>query len=449
MSDTPPRHLQAATVIARAALLVGLALSAPACTSARRTIAGDGGGADRSSDVASDLPLADRATGDAGDGGLGGAAGNGSGGGTATGGMGMGGNGAGGVVGSGGAGGSGLGGAPGKTLGQACGTGTECASGRCVDAVCCSSASCATCQRCNVNGTGTCSNAPAGTADPACASTTANCMTGACNGAGACAPRAVGTLCGTACANTAGASVAGQWYSPTSTVRNKKCNGTTAGPAGCLVDSTSMTSCTAGLTCADASTCKTSCTTHSDCIFGYYCDAGTCVQEKALGAEPCSSAIECQSRACTGTQGRPTPHCELCLGQYSCPITTPNCQLAVGAVGCQPCQSSFQTCNSDGSENCHTGVCPANAPDCGTDNHCHCGTGAQCPYQGQICIGGQCKMGGLWPCVSATDCAYGTCANGACPPMPANSLCTYVFDGECVAGTTCTAVSGGTPAKCL
>ncbi len=41
-----------------------------------------------------------------------------------------------------------------------------CASGNCVDGVCCGSASCGSCQRCDLNGAGTCSAVPAGQPDP-------------------------------------------------------------------------------------------------------------------------------------------------------------------------------------------------------------------------------------------------------------------------------------------
>ena len=67
--------------------------------------------------------------------------------------------------------------------GAVCGSNTVCASGFCVDGVCCNVACAGTCTACNVAGNiGTCTNVPAGT-DPAneCAGATPNC-----NGNGAC-----------------------------------------------------------------------------------------------------------------------------------------------------------------------------------------------------------------------------------------------------------------------
>jgi hypothetical protein len=66
--------------------------------------------------------------------------------------------------------------------GVACTLGAECASGNCVDGVCCNSACGGTCMACNLAGSqGTCSNVPDNT-DPAneCVGATS------CNGAGAC-----------------------------------------------------------------------------------------------------------------------------------------------------------------------------------------------------------------------------------------------------------------------
>jgi hypothetical protein len=83
---------------------------------------------------------------------------------------------------------------------------------------------------------------------------------------------------------------------------------------------------------------------------------------------------------------------------------------------------------------CPTQTCPSNAPDCGADHHCHCGTGAQCPSAGQICVSGQCKMAGQWPCINSGDCAYGTCTGGVCPQTSSGQLCTGVLDSECSTG---------------
>ncbi len=326
-----------------------------------------------------------------------------------------------------------------KPQGTSCSLTSECAAGLyCTDGVCCTTqSSCGTCRACNLAGSpGTCSAVAQGIADPNCQAQAlaANCTAGVCNGSGACQPLASGTPCGAVCTNdqTNGV-VAGQWYT-TSVLRNKKCNGITAGPSGCVTDNVSApTGCSAGLTCASSTTCKAQCYATSDCSRDYYCKAGTCT----LKGGTCSDATECSNGACTGTFVSPTPHCEVCLiSGYSCPLTTPSCALAVSVPGCSACNSAAQTCNADGSVFCPTEACPANAPDCGADSHCHCGNGgAQCLYAGQICVSGQCKMGGAWPCVNPTDCAYGTCNGGACPQTPSLGLCTQLKDGECANGT--------------
>ena len=332
--------------------------------------------------------------------------------------------------------------APGTAKGGACTATSQCAAGLyCTDGVCCTFSSCGKCASCNVSGSqGTCSPVAQGTADPSCTASTANCMYGGCNGKGACQPSPSGTVCGTVCSNDESDGViAGQWYSP-STIRNKKCNGTTAGAAGCVTDNSgSAPYCgiagAPGLVCASSTACKTSCFVDSDCAHDYYCNAGTCTSKGGL----CSSATQCSNGACTGSFVQPTPQCSPCANSYTCPITSPACWLAVTTPGCYSCSfdSDPAACNSDGSYNCSTGTgaCPANAPDCGADNHCHCGTGAQCPYAGQICVSGQCKMSGRWPCVNATDCAYGSCTNGVCPSTPTGGLCTgLLVASECANG---------------
>ena len=68
---------------------------------------------------------------------------------------------------------------PRRSNGAACAVRSQCASGFCVDGVCCASACAGVCQACNLSGSlGTCRAAPAGTA---CGSAGA-----VCNGAGAC-----------------------------------------------------------------------------------------------------------------------------------------------------------------------------------------------------------------------------------------------------------------------
>src|SRR5690349_10017607 len=82
--------------------------------------------------------------------------------------------------------------------GKPCTAGSRCASGLCVDGICCKSA-CGTCQACNLPGTeGSCSPIPAGhDSMNACAIQPAiSCgMDGTCDGRGACRRYPAGTAC--------------------------------------------------------------------------------------------------------------------------------------------------------------------------------------------------------------------------------------------------------------
>ena len=325
-----------------------------------------------------------------------------------------------------------------KGPGASCAQTSECNAGLyCTNGVCCTSSSCGKCHACNLNGAGTCSAVAAGTSDAACPADSSNCMYGGCNGSGDCQASPSGTACGGGTVCTDDPSIIAGQRASTSLRRNKKCNGTAAGAAGCLVDNVSTpTTCGApqgapGLTCQDAVNCKTSCFVESDCSQYFFCAAGACT---AKNGATCADATQCTNGACTGSFVNPTPTCKVCITDYTCPITAPNCQLAVGTPGCVACNSAAQSCNADGSVYCPTQTCPSNAPDCGADHHCHCGTGAQCPSAGQICVSGQCKMAGQWPCINSGDCAYGTCTGGVCPQTSSGQLCTGVLDSECSTG---------------
>jgi hypothetical protein len=95
-----------------------------------------------------------------------------------------------------------------KLTGTTCGAALECASGNCVDGVCCDSACVGACRACDVVGsTGTCTMLTAGTEDPAASCTT----TLACDGKGNCLaatgqPCSLGTQCASGTCNLSGGS---------------------------------------------------------------------------------------------------------------------------------------------------------------------------------------------------------------------------------------------------
>lgn len=89
-----------------------------------------------------------------------------------------------GSAGDGGTGGTG-GSAGAQANGLACSTVTECASGFCIDGVCCGTACLDTCEACNITGVvGTCVNVPLGQED--LVATTMCTGVNSCNGAGKC-----------------------------------------------------------------------------------------------------------------------------------------------------------------------------------------------------------------------------------------------------------------------
>jgi hypothetical protein len=232
----------------------------------------------------------------------------------------------------------------------------------------------------------------------------------------------MGTVCGSnVCAN--GPANVGQWTTPQ--YYGRACDGVTAGPGGCK-NGVNM-GCGGNLACASASACNSSCAKDADCLSGFYCNSGVCAARKARGVA-CTRPFECASLECLNNV------CEDCFSDngYRCPINQPFCQAIGGRWQCTACSGS--NCLSDGSGrlNCRAnstfpGVCPANAPNCGTDGVCRCGTSATPCKIGQICVNGVCKIGGTLPCVQSTDCATGTCGPGVCPATPQNNLCIEMF----------------------
>lgn len=189
-----------------------------------------------------------------------------------------------------------------KPLGRVCSLGTECASGNCVNGVCCGSASCPACQACNLGTPGTCNTKAAGTADSACVST--DCNSGTCNGMGSCSKAGDGVMCGTnrfcrlgAC----GACTPNQSCQP-----NNSCkNGTTSCATGTMICSETTNkaantpcgppqSCANGVrisasVCSESGTCPVPVMT--TCTYG--CNsAGTDCNPPVLGG-PCQQNSDC------------------------------------------------------------------------------------------------------------------------------------------------------------
>ncbi len=165
-----------------------------------------------------------------------------------------------------------------------CASRHDCASGFCVDGVCCDSACEGRCQSCAVAGReGTCSPQPAGydlrdecASEGTCVST--------CDGAGQCGPSFAGARCA-----------------------NERCISTHQAATAAFCDSTasicnqgaSITTECAPYLCAPAfGKCATSCLTSADCVSGYECEgtSHTCKQGTS-GGGGCSLAHDRSGRA--------------------------------------------------------------------------------------------------------------------------------------------------------
>jgi hypothetical protein len=349
-----------------------------------------------------------------------------------------------------------------KPLGQACAVGSSCASGFCVDGVCCGTSTCGTCQACNVVGNGTCANVASGAADPhvRCTPNPPCGNTGNCNGAGACAQASASTPCGTA-------SCAVSTYTPASHCTGSgtcavptpsSCLPYVCGAAACKAVCAGDGDCVPPFTCQASSTCGLkmnglACTTGGQCI------SGNCVDSVCCGSS-CSSCTPTTCAAASKNCGTipdgcgGTLNCGICTfpntcggsgvpNVCSCTPTTCAAQSkhcggisdgCGGILNCGTCTGP-QTCGGGGTPNvcgC-TGSCAGKA--CGADNGCGtpCSAGS-CP-SGQTCGGG--GVANVCGCT-------GSCAGKACGAGDGcGGQCSA---GSCAAGLTCG--GGGTQNVC-
>ena len=188
---------------------------------------------------------------------------------------------------------------PRQPNGGACTMTAECASGNCVDGVCCNTACDGQCEACDNSGSvGTCSptmGAPRGTR-PGCA------------GAGSCA----GTCDGSSRTNCAYPGSSVECRAASCAEGQATNRGTCDGAGGCGSPTTAPC---APYTCEGAM-CRASCTAASDCVTGYRCEMGRCVPTGNLGTpctrnDQCSMGAVCAGGVCCNTacQGA----CESCV----------------------------------------------------------------------------------------------------------------------------------------
>lgn len=189
--------------------------------------------------------------------------------------------------------------AGGSANGVACGAPSECASGACVDGVCCDAACDGVCSACTAALTGAANGTCApviGNTDPDAECAESVCTTGLCDGAGACQVVSNGTPCRASAGECDVAETCSEGVCPTDTVQAEGvgcraaagvcdlaevCDGASvACPDDALVDpSTSVPACGA-YACSGTAECNTTCVTDADCALGYFCTPGasnTCV----------------------------------------------------------------------------------------------------------------------------------------------------------------------------
>jgi hypothetical protein len=316
--------------------------------------------------------------------------------------------------------------------GATCAAGTDCASGNCVDGVCCGTSSCAPCNTCKFGGTCT----PIGV-DARCTASPATCTAG-CDGAGHCTAAPNTTICASTCSQSDaipnGPAHAGAYV--TVSLQEKACDGVTIGAAGCKAKQAATCvgfACNAGLT-----GCRTSCASEADCVLDYRCFGAVCIPKKGIG-QACNGTAECASGACMQSFNDAQTVCHGCQALSQCPRNLPICG---GNYECTGCIDNFGTgsCNADNSLDCAQHGCTSNATQCGADKKCHCGALAQCPG-GMVCEAstGLCRVGAAQRCLNAGDCLPpGQCpaGGGTCPVAATGAPCPGILADarECLSG---------------
>ncbi len=360
-----------------------------------------------------------------------------------------------------------------QAQGSGCSDDVECASGFCVDDLCCDRICDATCEACAAATTG-------GT-DGTCGAITASTD-----------PDTECTATGPA---TCGANGTG-------------CNGNTASPGCNVYDNTticSTASCTAGMlttaglcdgagTCgasaptscapyqcnAGSTACLASCTSHNDCDASAYCDGtGSCAPKLADGAT-CAIGLQCLSGNCPATDGvccdtACDATCEACLASKTGGTDGVCGAVTTGADPDNECTATLaSTCGASGNG------CNGNAgnPDCilydnatvcatagcngsvmGGDGLCN-GAGL-CVQSGAVnCDPYMCNAGGsacLTTCTAQTDCITGFYCDGGgvCQAkLTDGAVCSVglqCLSGSCPAadGVCCATACGGACEACL
>jgi uncharacterized repeat protein (TIGR01451 family) len=316
------------------------------------------------------------------------------------------------------------------TPGATCGASDQCATGNCVDGVCCDTACDGQCAACDVAGkVGTCTALPAGAAPEG--------MRNPCG--------SDGSSCGGACDGTTKTACA---Y-PTSSCRDASCSGGTAtlgascdGSGHCPPKSTQA----CGQFICGANACAGNCTTDASCASGSFCSAGICVPRENNGGA-CTANSDCASSECVdgvccnvACDGQ----CEACNQAGSVGTCKPvmgdpqgarlSCLTDGSACGGRCDGSNVVTCSYPGaSTQCRGGSCSSgvatSAAGCNGSGSCPSSTQTACGDYN--CSGASCGTA----CTTSDECATGSsCTSGACAPVNHAGNFTVLGSGGCASG---------------
>jgi len=339
--------------------------------------------------------------------------------------------------------------------GGACDRKAQCGEGQCVDQVCCFTACDGACDRCDLT-PGTCAPVADGTFVAACGAYACDGVGGGCpttcasdgdcaadhfcDGQGACRPDlAPGGACDRVGQCASGFCADGVCCGAACDGGCDRCD-RTAGTCLPVGDGEAGQGCGPYL-CGGVAACPTTCGGDADCAGDHFCEAGTCLPDRATG-QACDRVGQCASGHCADG---------VCCGA-ACDGACDRCDTTPGA--CLPVQDGTLVAACDpylcgGGAGCPT-TCASDA-DCADDHYCDAG-GACAP---DAAPGVACDDGAM--------CATGTCSDGVCCDWPCEGACERcdlaasagtctlladgVFAGACGA-YACDGATGACPTEC-
>jgi MYXO-CTERM domain-containing protein len=329
--------------------------------------------------------------------------------------------------------------------GTACSSGTVCATGNCIEGVCCNTSCGGACDSCALPATlGVCSPAAQGSpgapscAPYVCSGSSGTCpglcaddddcvATAYCNPSQACTPKKVnGLSCAAANECTSGACADGVCCTSDCSGGCDACNlPSSVGTCTLLpVGSAGAPSCAPYVCDGSAASCPVSCVASSDCAPNHYCSPlGTCLPQQG-GGTSCSAPHQCA----TG----------LCVDDYCCDAACDEACDACNLAGTEGV-CSIRSMGEIGTPSCAPYVCDGSAApcpgscvsdvDCSPDHFCDAS---------QQCVP---ELAQGEPCTAPEQCSTGFCVDGTCCDTACDASCDACGDAGSVG--TCTIVSAG------